>query len=65
MTVLQLVYESIGAGMSILVGRVTGESFSDIYNGGSERERAAAVDAWRIYLHHLAVDPEIALDGSP
>lgn len=51
--------------MSILLGRTTGESFSVIYNGGTERERAAAVDAWRIYLHHLAADPEIALDGSP
>jgi hypothetical protein len=51
--------------MSILLGRITGESFSVIYNGGTERERAAAVDAWRIYLHHLTVEPEIALDDRP
>ncbi len=44
--------------MSILLGRVTGESFSDIYNGGSERERAAAVDAWRIYLHYSTIESE-------
>lgn len=49
--------------MTILVGRITGESFSTIYNGGSERERAAAVDAWRIYLHHLTAEPEVLPEG--
>ncbi len=51
--------------MLIMLGRITGESFSVIYNGGTERERAAAVDAWRIYLHYLTLESEIALDVRP
>ncbi len=49
--------------MTILLGRITGESFSTIYNGGSERERAAAVDAWRICLHHMTIEPKVASEA--
>ncbi|MBL7649033.1 MAG: hypothetical protein JNK74_22885 [Candidatus Hydrogenedentes bacterium] len=51
--------------MSILLSRITGESFGTLQNGGSERERAAAVDAWRVYLHYLTIESETALDGRP
>jgi hypothetical protein len=46
--------------MSVLLSRITGETFGQIHNGGSEREEAAEVDAWRIYLHYLTVESEIA-----
>jgi hypothetical protein len=35
-----------------LLNQITGESFGVIYNGGSERERAASVEGWRVYLHY-------------
>jgi len=49
--------------MSTLLGRITSETFGTIYNGGSERERAAEVNAWRIYLHHLTIEPEVASEA--
>lgn len=46
--------------MSVMLSRITGETFGQIHDGGSEREEAAEVDAWRIYLHHLNADSEKA-----
>lgn len=34
-----------------ILNQITGEAFGTIENGASERERRAAVDGWRIYLH--------------
>jgi len=54
--------------MSILLSRITGESFGTLQNGGSERERAAAVDGWRVYLHYLTIESEAERssgDGTP
>lgn len=39
-----------------LLNQITGETFGNIANGGSERERTAAVRGWRIYLYHLLKD---------
>lgn len=39
--------------LTAILNQVTGRSFGFIYNGGSERERSATVDGWRIYLYHL------------
>lgn len=36
--------------MSAILNQITGESFGEIYGGGSEEERRCAVDAWRVYL---------------
>lgn len=45
--------------IAALLNQATGESFGLIYNGGSERERAATVDGWRIYFHYqLSKRPE-------
>jgi hypothetical protein len=38
--------------MAVLLEAMSGESFGTIANGGSERERAATVDSWRIYLYY-------------
>jgi hypothetical protein len=38
--------------MEIVLGRVTKESFGNLENGGSTRERTEAVNAWRIYLYY-------------
>jgi hypothetical protein len=39
--------------MSAILTQITGLSFGNIDNGGSERERRATVDGWRVYLYHL------------
>jgi hypothetical protein len=38
--------------MAALLEQMTGEHFGIIVNGGSERERAATVHGWRVYLHY-------------
>lgn len=38
--------------IAALLNQITSESFGSIYNGGSEAERRAAVDGWRIFLAH-------------
>lgn len=38
--------------MSTIAGYVTGENFRFLNNGGSQRERAAEVRAWRVYLFY-------------
>lgn len=43
----QVVADAIAA----ILNQVTGEDFGTIVNGGSERERRAVIEAWRVYLH--------------
>ena len=37
--------------IAAILNQVTGEDFGTIVHGGSERERRAVIDAWRVYLH--------------
>jgi hypothetical protein len=37
--------------VTAILNQITGESFGETMNGGSERERKAAVDGWRVYLY--------------
>lgn len=39
--------------MEAILNQITGYSFGNICNGGTERERQATVDGWRIFLHYL------------
>ncbi len=39
--------------MAAILNQITGQSFRDIYNSGSDKERQAAVNCWRIYLYYL------------
>lgn len=34
-----------------ILNQITNEDFGTIHNGASERERKAAIDGWRVYLH--------------
>jgi hypothetical protein len=34
-----------------ILNQITNENFGTIHNGASERERKAAIDGWRVYLH--------------
>lgn len=43
--------------LEAILNDITGESFGNIYNGGSEQERTKAVRGWRIYLDHLRSIP--------
>jgi hypothetical protein len=45
----ELVVDALDA----LLNQITGKSFGNIMNGGSERDRRAAVDGWRIYATNL------------
>ena len=38
--------------MDAILNQITGEYFGDIQNGGTEAERNAVVERWRIYLYH-------------
>jgi hypothetical protein len=40
-------------GLDAVLGQITGESFGSISNGGSDRERRAAVAGWRIHAAGL------------
>jgi hypothetical protein len=37
--------------IAAILGQITGEHFGTIVHGGSERERRAVIDGWRLYLH--------------
>jgi hypothetical protein len=37
--------------MAAILNQITQEDFGTIVHGGSERERKAAIDGWRVYLH--------------
>ncbi|MBV9524130.1 MAG: hypothetical protein JO010_15115 [Alphaproteobacteria bacterium] len=39
--------------LDAILNQITGRSFGNIMNGGSERERRAAVSGWRIYAANL------------
>lgn len=45
--------ELVVDGLAAVLNQITGLSFSSIYNGGSERERVHAVNAWRVYAADL------------
>jgi hypothetical protein len=49
--------ECVVDGLSAVLNQITGESFSFIYNGGSESARKHTVDGWKIYLYYLGVNP--------
>jgi hypothetical protein len=38
--------------LAAILNQITGESFGDIDNGGSDRERQATVAGWRIFLDY-------------
>lgn len=46
----ELVVDALDA----ILNQITGQSFGNIHNGGSEAERASAVNGWRIYASRLA-----------
>jgi hypothetical protein len=47
--------EVIVEALAAILNQITGESYSpQIVNGGTERERKAAIDGWRIYLSRRA-----------
>jgi hypothetical protein len=38
--------------MAAILNQLTHQSYRAIYNGGSDRERKACIDAWRVHVHH-------------
>ncbi|PTX95716.1 hypothetical protein [Opitutus sp. ER46] len=38
--------------LDAILNQLTGQSFGNIVNGGSDAERQSAIDGWRIYLGH-------------
>jgi hypothetical protein len=42
--------EQIVDALSAILSQMTGENFGEIENGGSDRSRRTAVNAWRIYV---------------
>ena len=42
--------------LEAILNQITGKSFGEIHNGGSEEERVETVNGWRIYLWHLFND---------
>ncbi|MCP9223182.1 hypothetical protein MKP08_10515 [Erythrobacter sp. LQ02-29] len=45
--------EQVVDGLDAVLNQITGKSFGDIVNGGSDRQRAATVAGWRIYAADL------------
>jgi hypothetical protein len=43
--------EVVTDAITAILNQITGEDFGVTMNGGSERERKAAVDGWRVYLY--------------
>ena len=37
--------------IAAILNQITQEDFGTIVHGGSERERKAVIDGWRVYLH--------------
>lgn len=54
----QVVADAIAA----ILNQITGENFGTIANGASERERKAAIDGWRVYLHRKRFGASTAPD---
>lgn len=44
--------------LAAILNQVTDEDFGSIYNGGSEHQRRAAIDGWRVYLHRTKFSEE-------
>jgi hypothetical protein len=44
--------EKVVDAMAAILNQITGVSFGNIYNGGSERERREVVNGWRVYLYY-------------
>jgi len=44
--------EKVVDAIAALLSQITGQSFGEIHNGGSEAQRQAAVNGWRIFLAH-------------
>lgn len=42
--------------LEAILNQITGKSFGEIHNGGSEEERVETVNGWQIYLWHLFND---------
>lgn len=49
--------EVVADAIDAILNQITEESFGTIQNGGSERERKAAIDGWRVYLHRKRFGP--------
>lgn len=49
--------EQVVDALAAILNQITDVSFAFIYNGGSDGERRAAVDAWRIYVADLSCAP--------
>jgi hypothetical protein len=49
--------ELVVDGLAAILNQITGAGFGAIYNGGSARERDAAVTGWRIYAADLQCPP--------
>lgn len=45
--------EQVVDGLDAILNQITGESFGSIVNGGSDREREAAIAGWRVYATDL------------
>jgi hypothetical protein len=43
--------ENVGAAIELILNQITGERFGRVAEGASDRERAATIDGWRIYLY--------------
>ena len=39
--------------LAAILNQLTHESYRAIYNGGSDRERRACINAWRVHVHHI------------
>jgi hypothetical protein len=48
--------------LDAILGQLSGQTFGNIVNGGSDSERQAAIDGWRIYLCHAAAKSSNASD---
>jgi hypothetical protein len=51
--------------LAAILNQVTHRSYRSIYNGGSDRERKACINAWRVHLHHIKNEAEQDGAGQP
>jgi hypothetical protein len=49
--------EQLVDALAAILNQISGASFGFIYNGGSDSQRSAVVDAWRIYAADLPCAP--------
>jgi hypothetical protein len=50
--------EKVVDALAAILNQLTHHSYRSIYNGGSDRERNACINAWRVYLHHIKKEAE-------